>query len=95
MSTPTTTLIKCNTTATYFCEQGRPPIISPGKLTPDLLFDFENGAYSYFSFKDVKPEKEVSKVAGGLQDARVQTWYRLNRAAVNAAGFPVISTLPL
>ncbi|KIM88511.1 hypothetical protein PILCRDRAFT_26727, partial [Piloderma croceum F 1598] len=66
----------------------RPPVIMPGKLTPDLLFDFENGAYSYFSFKDIKVEKEVSKVAGGLQDGRVQTWYRLNRAAVDAAGFP-------
>jgi hypothetical protein len=55
---------------------------------PDLLFDFENGAYSYFSFKDMKLEKEVSKVAGGLQDTCVQTWYRLNCAAVDAAGFP-------
>ena len=68
-------------------EQGRPPVITPGKLTPDLLFNFENGTYSYFSFKDVKPEKEVSKVAGGLQDGRVQTWYRLNRAVADSAGF--------
>jgi len=59
----------------------------PGRLTPDLLFDFENGAYSYFVFKDVRLEKEVSKVASGLQDARVQTWYHLNCAAVDAAGF--------
>jgi hypothetical protein len=40
----------------------------PGRLTPDLLFDFENGVYSYFSFKDIKAEKEVFKVASGLQD---------------------------
>jgi hypothetical protein len=88
MSSQITTLLKRNSTATYICEQGRPPVITPGKLTPDLLFDFENGAYSYFSFKDVKTEKEVAKVAGGLQDARVQTWYRLNWAIVDAAGFP-------
>jgi hypothetical protein len=62
-------------------------MITPGKLTPDLLFDFENGAYSYFSFKEVKAEKEVAKVAGGLQDGQVQTWYCLNRAAIDAAGF--------
>jgi len=43
--------------------------------------------YAYFSFKDVKPEREISKIAGRLQDARVQTWYRLNRVAVDAAGF--------
>jgi len=71
----------------YIGEQGKLPVITPSKLTPDLLFNFENGAYSYFSFKEVKPEKEVSKVAGGLQDGRVQTWYRLNRATVDAAGF--------
>ncbi|KIM78266.1 hypothetical protein PILCRDRAFT_11259 [Piloderma croceum F 1598] len=88
MSAPTTTLLKRNTTAIYSCDQGCPPVITPGKFTPDLLFDFENGAYSYFSFKDIKPEKEVSKVAGGLQDGRVQTWYRLNHVAVDAAGFP-------
>jgi hypothetical protein len=81
-------LLKRNTTAVYIGEQGKPPVITPGKLTPDLLFDFKNGAYSYFSFKDVKQEREVSKIAGGLQDRRIQTWYHLNRAAVDAAGFP-------
>ena len=35
----------------------------------------------------MKPEKEVAKVAGGLQDGHVQTWYRLNRATIDAAGF--------
>jgi hypothetical protein len=87
MSTQTTTLLKSSSTATYICEQGKPPVITPGKLTPDLLFDFENGTYSYFSFKDVKPEKEVSKIAGGLQDGHIQMWYHLNCAAVDAAGF--------
>jgi hypothetical protein len=88
MSIVTTTLFKCNTTAVYTCEQGRPPVISPGKLTPDLLFNFENSAYTYFLFKDIKAEKEVSKIAGSLQDGCIQTWYCLNRVAVDAAGFP-------
>ncbi|KIM80694.1 hypothetical protein PILCRDRAFT_9497 [Piloderma croceum F 1598] len=88
MSAQTTTLLKRNTTATYIGEQGKPPIITPGKLTPELLFDFENGAYSYFSFKDMKTKMEVPKVTGSLQDGRIQTWYRLNRVAVDAAGFP-------
>ena len=83
------TLLKRNSSTTYICEQGKPPVITLGRLTPDLLFDFENGAYSYFSFEDIKAEKEVSKVAGGLQDGRIQTWYRLNRVAVDAMGFPM------
>ncbi|KIM73276.1 hypothetical protein PILCRDRAFT_15373 [Piloderma croceum F 1598] len=88
MSSQTTTLLKRNSTATYVGEQGKPPVITLGKLTPDLLFDFENGVYSYFSFKDIKPEREVSKVAGGLQDGCIQMWYCLNRVVVDAAGFP-------
>ena len=88
MSIVTTTLFKCNTTAVYTCEQGRPPVISPGKLTPDLLFNFENSAYTYFLFKDIKAEKEGSKIAGSLQDECIQTWYCLNWVAVDAAGFP-------
>jgi hypothetical protein len=65
-SMQTTTLLKCTSTASYIGEHGKPPIVTPRKLTPDLLFDFENGAYSYFAFKDVKTDREVSKVASGL-----------------------------
>ena len=82
-----TTLLPRSSTAIYISEQGKLPIVTPGKLTPDLLFDFENGAYSYFSFKEVKPEKEVAKVAVGLQDGRIQMWYHLNHAAIDSAGF--------
>jgi hypothetical protein len=83
----TTTLLKSMSTATYIGKQGKPPVITAGKLTADLLFDFENSAFSCFSFKDVKLEREVSKVTGGLQDGRIQTWYCLNRAAIDTAGF--------
>ena len=51
-----TTLLPPSSSATYISEQGKLPVITPGKLTPDLLFDFENSTYSYFSFKEVKPE---------------------------------------
>jgi hypothetical protein len=88
MSTETTTLLKRNSSAMYICEQGKPPVITPGRLTPDLLFNFENRVYSYISFKDIKAEKEVSKVTGSLQDGRIQTWYKLNCVAVDATGFP-------
>ena len=82
-----TTLLKKDSTAVYIGEQGKPPVVTAGKLTLDLLFDFENGAFSYFAYKDLPENKRVFRVAGGLQDARVQTWYRLNRTAIDAAGF--------
>jgi len=50
MMATTTTLLKRTSTATYIGEQGKPPVITTGKLTADLLFDFENGTFSYFSF---------------------------------------------
>ena len=63
-------------------------MITAGKLTPDLLFYFESSAYSYFSFKEIKPKKEVAKVAGGLQDSHIQMWYCLSHIEIDNAGFP-------
>jgi hypothetical protein len=91
-TTAITMLLPCTSSAVYLGEQGKPPVVTPGKITPDLLFDFKNDAYLYFSFKDVKPDKEVAKITGGLQDAHVQTGYRLNCAAIDAVGFPVFMT---
>jgi hypothetical protein len=83
----TTTLLKKDSTVIYIGEQGKPPVVTAGKLTPDLLFNFENGAYSYFLHKELAADKQVPCVAGGLQDGRVQTWYWLNCAEVDTAGF--------
>jgi hypothetical protein len=85
-------LLKRTSTAVYISEQGKPLVIMAGKLTPNLLFDFENGTYSYFSFKDVKPEREVQKIAGGLQDGRIQTWYQFNYVKIDVAGFTTFMT---
>ncbi|KIM72452.1 hypothetical protein PILCRDRAFT_16108 [Piloderma croceum F 1598] len=65
----TTTLLKKNSTTVYIGEQGKPPIITAGKLTPDLLFNFKKGAFSYFTYKDLLEDKKVSHIAGGLQDS--------------------------
>jgi hypothetical protein len=82
-----TTLLPCSLSTTYIGKQGKPPVVMPGKLTLNLLFDFENGMYSYFSFKEIKPDKEVAKVTGGLQDGCIQIWYHINRMAINTVGF--------
>lgn len=64
------------------------PIVTAGKLTPKLLVDFENGCYAYFANKQVLNKKlKVGCVMWGLQDTRVQVWYRTNHAAVDATGF--------
>ena len=82
-----TTLFDTKTTACYIGDTGKPPIMTPGDLTPELLANFENGCYAYFSMNDIDNNKQVSKIAWGLQDARVQVWYRTNHEKVNKDGF--------
>ena len=59
---------------------------------PELLADFENGCFAYFAWKDVAEDKQVMKIAWGLQDAHIQVWYRTNRDTVNAASFTTFMT---
>ena len=82
-----TTLLNTKTTAHFSIEPGKPPVITSGELTPELLADFENGCFAYFAWKDVAEDRQVMKIAWGLQDARVQVWYRTDRDKINAAGF--------
>ncbi|KIM74439.1 hypothetical protein PILCRDRAFT_14457 [Piloderma croceum F 1598] len=86
-NTVATTLLKKDSTTVYIGEQGKPPVITSGKPMPDLLFDFKNGPFSYFAYKDLPEDKKVSRVAGGLQDGHVQTWYWLNCLTIDAGGF--------
>jgi hypothetical protein len=88
-----TTLLNTKTSARFSVEPGKPPVITAGDLTPNLLADFENGCFAYFAWKDVAEDKQVLKVAWGLQDARVQVWYRAGREAINAAGFAAFMAL--
>jgi hypothetical protein len=85
--TAKTTLLSSETTGRYSCENGKPPIVTTAELTPELLADFKNGCYMYFLMKDVAEDKQVGKIAWGLQDARVQVWYRTNHDAINKGGF--------
>lgn len=88
MQQPKTTLLQSNSTAVSIVEPGKPLIITVGKLTPKLLTNFENGCYTYFTNKQVLDEKlKVGQITWGLQDARVQVWYRTNCAAIDAVGF--------
>jgi hypothetical protein len=56
-----TSLLNTKTTACFSVEPGKPPTITPGELTPDLLTNFENGCYAYFAWKDVPDDKQVMK----------------------------------
>jgi hypothetical protein len=82
-----TTLLNTKMTARFSVEPGKPPIITGGELTPELLADFENGCLTYFAWKDVAADRQVMKIAWGLQDTHMQVWYQADRDAINTAGF--------
>jgi len=83
-SQPTkTTHLSTETMAHYSCNNGKPPILTAGELTLELLADFKNGCYAYFSMKDVATDKQVAKITWALQDTRVQVWYRTNCEVIN------------
>lgn len=85
---PRTTLLHSDTMAFSIVEPGKLPIVTTGKLTPELLTEFENRYYVYFLNKQVLDEKlKVGCITWGLQDAHIQVWYRTNQAMVDAAGF--------
>ena len=67
--------------------RGNHPLLLLANLHQTYFFNFENGVFSYFAYKDLPEEKKVSCIAGGLQDGRIQTWYQLNHVAINAGGF--------
>jgi len=82
-----TTLLSTKTTAHYLSDNSKPPIVTSGELMPELLANFENGCYAYFSMKDVSDNKQVLKIMWGLQDARVQVWYRADCDTTNKGSF--------
>jgi hypothetical protein len=65
-------LLNTKTTARFSVKPGKLLVITSSELTPELLADFENECFTYFAWKDVAEDRQVMKVAWGLQDACVQ-----------------------
>jgi hypothetical protein len=70
-----TTLLKSKTMSQFIKDTSKPPLITPGDFMLDMLYEFENVCYLYFSFKEISDAKQVAKIVGGLQDGCIQTWY--------------------
>ena len=58
---------------------GRPPLLTPGDITPAVMCAFEMACFGYFEHKDIAEEKQVRKILAGLQDSRVQDWVSVER----------------
>ncbi|KAG1854083.1 hypothetical protein C8R48DRAFT_610217 [Suillus tomentosus] len=67
----------------------KPPFLTPGDFTPEILRTWEMGCQQFFIHKEVPVAEQVGKVAWGMQEPPVQEWYlndqdRLNRLTLEA-----------
>ncbi|KAG1863435.1 hypothetical protein C8R48DRAFT_773477 [Suillus tomentosus] len=53
----------------------KPPFLTPGDITPEVLHTWEMGCRQYFKHKDIPVDEQVGKVAWGMQEPSVQEWY--------------------
>ncbi|KAG1718917.1 hypothetical protein EDD22DRAFT_792022, partial [Suillus occidentalis] len=53
----------------------KPPFLTPGDITPEVLRTWEMGCRQYFKHKAVPADEQVGKVAWGMQEPAIQEWY--------------------
>jgi hypothetical protein len=65
----------------------KPPVVTAGKLLPDVLRQWEVACLVYFMHKKVEKGEQVSRVAWGLQDPLMQIWYLEDRERIDKLTF--------
>jgi len=66
----------------------KPPTLTAGTVTPDVLREFEQCCLSYFDSKnDMDPKDYVKRVGGGLRDRVIADWYGTNRTRLCKLSF--------
>ncbi|KAG1785106.1 uncharacterized protein HD556DRAFT_1451069 [Suillus plorans] len=65
----------------------KPPFLTAGELTPEVLCTWEMGCTQFFLHKEVKDVEMVKKVAWGMQEPVMQDWYSNNQARLDALTF--------
>ena len=54
----------------------KPPMLSAGNVSPEVMRQFENACHSFFRNKEGLESKDyVTCIAGGLQDPLISDWY--------------------
>ena len=60
------------------------PILTSGKLTPDVILQWDIACDRYFGERVIAEDSMVVKASAGFQDVAVTDWYRVNRDKLNA-----------
>lgn len=54
--------------------QNKPPMLTAGDVTPEVLRAFEKACMGHFQNKDVTADKQVGKIMYSFQDHRIEEW---------------------
>ncbi|KAG1810476.1 uncharacterized protein HD556DRAFT_1223852, partial [Suillus plorans] len=65
----------------------KPPFLTAGQITPEVLRSWEMGCMQFFLHKEVQEVEKVKKIAWGMQDPIVQDWYLNNQEEFDALTF--------
>lgn len=65
----------------------KPPFLTPGDITPEVLRNWEIGCRQYFKHKGIPAEEQVGKVAWGMQEPTVQEWYIVDQERLDKLTF--------
>jgi hypothetical protein len=66
----------------------KPPTLTAGKLTPEIVREFEECCISYFDAKlEIEPKDYVRRIGGSLHDRVIADWYGTNRVRFCAMAF--------
>ncbi|KIM90206.1 hypothetical protein PILCRDRAFT_1558 [Piloderma croceum F 1598] len=72
-------------------DQTKPPVLTSGTVTPQVLRDWEDGCNNYFFHKSIADDRQVCAIVLaivlGLKDHRIGDWYRSAQAVIVAMPF--------
>ena len=66
----------------------RAPTLTPGKITPELLHQWERACKEFFRIKNIADDKKVESVLSRLQDQGIADWAEANEAMLKDLEFP-------
>ena len=68
-------------------DQTKPPMLTGGKVSVQVLRDFSDSCKSYFFHEEIAPDKQVTSIIMVIKDHHIKDWYHANKAMVNTFTF--------
>jgi len=77
-----------STTEVTHTTSNKPPCLSAGTVSPEVLRQFKNACRSFFHNKEgLNPKDHVARITGGLQDPLLADWYWMGQEGFNTLSF--------